>query len=347
MRRGTERLAARPHLVLPVPRDPSGRNGPTLPQTRGPSWRRSSWGLYVPAAVELTTEQRIVEAGAVLPPHSGVTGWAALHWLGARRWFDGTLADGSPRPVSLAVGGENVRSQPGIVVCAERLDPRDVVECDGLRVTVAVRSVCYEMRYAAGPRQAAVVLSMASYHDLVSVEEASAYAARHSGWTGIPRCRAGLPLAEENCWSPAEVDMVLTWRLDAELPRPLCNQPVFDRSGRHIGTPDLLDVEAGVVGQYDGSLHLLGPQRDRDVAVEDRFRRAGLECFTMRSSDRSQPARTADRMQAARSRARWEAESRRQWTVEPPAWWTPTHTVELRRQLTENQRRRLLRYRVA
>ena len=39
-------------------------------------------------------------------------------------------------------------------------------------------------------------------------------------------------------------------------PRPLCNVPVFDRFGQHIGTPDLLDPVAGVVGEYDGALHL-------------------------------------------------------------------------------------------
>jgi hypothetical protein len=37
----------------------------------------------VPADAEQTTEQRIVEAAAVLPAYGGVTGWAALRWLGA------------------------------------------------------------------------------------------------------------------------------------------------------------------------------------------------------------------------------------------------------------------------
>jgi hypothetical protein len=203
------------------------------------------------------------------------------------------------------------------------------------------------MRYARNEREAAVMLSMAAYYDLVSTEEMSEYAARHSGWTGIPRCRAGIPLAEENCWSPTEAEMVIIWRVDAELPRPLCNRPVFDRAGRHVGTPDLLDEEAGVVGQYEGSLHLLGPQRDVDVAAEEKYKRLGLECFTMRGSDRGHPDRMAERMLATRARARFEAESKRPWTVEYPPWWTPTHTVELRRALDADQRSRLLRYRAA
>jgi hypothetical protein len=346
--RDLPRLAARPWLSLPVARDPRGLTGPTPAETRGPNWRRSSWGRYVEASVELSPQQRILEAADLLPPHGGVTGWAGINWAGGERWFEGYQADGTTfRPVNLAVGGENVRSQPGVLDSAERLDPRDVIIVDGVRITTPVRSACFEMRYAHDERQAAVILSMAAYHDLVSIEEMAQYASRHSGWTGIPQCRAGIPLAEENCWSPPEFDMVLIWRIDAELPGPLCNQPLFDRSGRHVGTPDLLDVEAGVAGQYEGSLHLLGTQRDVDLSAEDRYRRLGLECFTMRSTDRLRPQRMAERMLAARVRARWEAESQRAWTIDQPPWWIPTHTVELRRQLTEPQRERLLRYRAA
>jgi hypothetical protein len=302
----------------------------------------------VPADVEVTTEQRIVEAASLLPPNGGLTGWAALHWAGATRWFSGTEADGTLLPVRLAVGGENVRNQSGIVVCAERLDPRDIIVVDGVRLTTLVRSACFDMRYASSVRAAAVILSMAAYSDHVSVDEMDEYAGRHSGWIGIPKCRAAIPLAEENCWSPMEVDQVLIWRLDAELPRPLCNQPLFDRdTGAHIGTPDLLDVEAGVVGQYHGSLHLERGQNTKDILDEERYRSVGLECFTMVSADRGHPGRMAERMLATRSRARWEAESRRQWTIQYPPWWTPTHTVELRRALTAEQRARFLRYRVA
>jgi hypothetical protein len=347
-RREPPRLAARPHLVLPVPRDPEGLTGPTPAETRGPNWRRSSRGRYVGVEVELTPQQRILEAAALLPAYGGVTGWAGINWAGGERWFEGFEPDGRTfRPVVLAVGGDNIRSQPGILDSAERLEPRDLTTVDDVRITTPVRSACFEMRYAFDVRQAAVALSMAAYHDLVSVEEMAEYAWQHNGWTGIPKCRGAVPLAEENCWSPPEVEMVLTWRIDAELPRPLCNHPLFDRAGNHVGTPDMVDVEAGVVGQYEGSLHLLGAQRDVDVYAEERYRRLGLECFTMRNTDRLHPGRMAERMHAARERARWQAERDRAWTVEYPSWWIPTDTVERRRQLTEPQRRRLLRYRTA
>jgi len=73
----------------------------------------------------------------------------------------------------------------------------------------------------------------------------------------------------------------------------------------------------------------------------------GLECFSMLAADRGEAGRMAERMHAARNRARWEAESQRRWTIEQPSWWTATHTVELRRALSAEERERMLRYRSA
>src|SRR4051812_1967287 len=90
----------RPGLFRPVGIDLEGRVGPTPNSARGPRWRRSSHGLHVPASVELTVDQRILEASMVLPEHGGVTGWAALRWPGGV-WFSGTGPGGLPRPVWL------------------------------------------------------------------------------------------------------------------------------------------------------------------------------------------------------------------------------------------------------
>ena len=98
----------RPGLVRPVRIDPAGVTGPTRAQARGPHWRKTARGFYVPATVPADEpQQRIVEASALLRPGEGVTGWAALHWLRAR-WFDGAVADGSELPVPLVTGREVV-----------------------------------------------------------------------------------------------------------------------------------------------------------------------------------------------------------------------------------------------
>ncbi|QZY28817.1 hypothetical protein [Nocardioides coralli] len=337
----------RPGLVAPVRIDPAGLAGPTRGQARGPRWRASAHGWYVPAYLDPTVvEQRIVEAAACLLPYGGVTGWAALRWQHAP-WFDGLGADGvTPRPVTLATGMFHGRSQPGITMSEERCRPEDLTEVDGLRVTTAVRSATFEMRYAADERSAAVVLDMAAYSDLVSISEAAAFADELNGWTGIPQCRAALPLADENSWSVRESLMRLVWEVDAGKPRPLTNRPVFDRAGRLLGVPDLLDPVAGVVGEYDGAVHLAGRQRARDVRREHLFRSVGLEYVVMLAPDFSDIDGFVSRLHATYARAAHAAESTRAWTIEPPPWWTPTVTVDQRRALDPSMRSRLLRHRL-
>jgi len=333
-------------VVRPVPVDPTGVAGPTKAQAAGPHWRRTSRGLYVPDSVSIDDpHQRIYEASMLLPEYGGVTGWAALCWVGAR-WFDGVATDGQPRPVPLAVMHSDIRPRPGILVTSERLAPRDLTKVDAFAITTHVRSVGFEMRYAATLWKAVTVLDMAAYDDLVSIAEMAAYVAGLNGWIGVPQCREVLALAEENSWSPMETFMRLIWIVICGFPRPLCNQPVFDREGRHVGTPDLLDVEAGLVGEFDGAVHEAGQRRSKDLTREAAFRRMGLEYVAMVGADRASLATTiVPRLVEARQRARFESESARAWTIEPPSWWTSTTTVAARRALTEGQRAKLLRYR--
>ena len=328
-------------MVVPVPIDPTGRAGPTLGQARGPRWRRTSAGMYVPAAVDGNgVEQRIVEAAAELTGHGLVTGWAALCWSGAR-WFDGS--DG--RPVMLAIPG-NLRPRPGRAVCKEGIDPRDRDRIDGLPVTTAVRSVCFEARHAPDVATAVLALDMAAYSDLVSLEECRVYTQwRLRTWTGVPQLRAALKLAVENSWSPTESAMRLVWTDDG-LPEPRCNRPVFDLDGRHLGTPDLIDLGLGVVGEYDGKVHLSSARRAHDLAREERFRAHGLEPVTMVGADLADPRAFVARLRAAYQRASRRPATERRWTLAQPAWWIPTETVAQRRALSAWDRERLLRHRL-
>ena len=300
----------------------------------------------MPAHVDgSVVEQRIVEAAAVLPTYGGVTGWAALRWLGGV-WFTGFADDGRvQRPVRLALGSTSIRNQTGLLVSTERLDPRDLTCRHGLVLTSAVRAVCFEMRYAQSERAAVRCFEMAAYSDLVSCEELQEYADRHSGWTGIPQVRTVLPHLDENSWSPMEPDARSVWISLAGCPRPLCNAPVFDVSGRHIGTPDFIDPVAGVVGEYDGALHLEGARRHRDVTREAAFRAVGLETVTMTAPDWRDLSGFVARLHAAYARATRTPVSNRAWTLEQPPWWIDTSTVAKRRALTDEQRRRALRWR--
>jgi hypothetical protein len=336
---------ARQGLVVPVRTDPTGQSGPTAKQARGPRWRRTSRGLYVPSSVDgHDVEQRIVEAAAVLPTIGGVTGWAALRWCGAG-WFSGLLGDGFTRaPVTLVTNCADIRPQTGIAVSAERMNPRDFRVIDGMCVTLSERSVLFEMRYAGTLEDAVVTADMAMQADLTSTVALRRYAGTLAGWTGIPLARRALDLVDENSWSPQETRMRLVWVLQAGLPTPLCNVPVFDLSGNHIGTPDLLEPISGVVGEYDGALHLEGRQRGVDVRREHAFRDAGLEFFSVVAADWQDRDGLTVRMRASYHRALRRGEERR-WTLDQPPWWAPTDTVARRLALSEAERSRLLRSR--
>jgi hypothetical protein len=300
----------------------------------------------VPASVERTTEQRIVEAAAVLPAYGGVTGWAALRWLGAA-WFDGLDRAGSEeRPVTLAVASRSIRPQAGIATSQERLAPAELTASRGLRVTTALRSVVFAMRYAASDDRAVQVAEMAAYADLVSQDELLAYLAVTAGWTGMDRLRVGAWDMEENAWSPTEVTMRRLWEHEAHLPRPLGNRPVFDLTGRHLGTPDLIDPVAGVIGEYNGALHLHRERHVLDVRRVARFRAAGLEAVEMVAGDLGDPWPFLRRLREAYARAARAPVDARSWTTELPPWWVPTFTVAQRRALDEDQRRRFLRLRL-
>lgn len=334
----------RPGLVPPVRADPRGLRGPTPAEVRRVGWRRTTTGWFLPSHVDSTvTDQRILDAATVVGDRGVVTGWAALHWLGGR-WFEGLGAGGQERPVPLLTR-LHVQPRPGILITQERCSPQEIVLVDGLRLTIPVRSVCFEMRYAPSELAALTALDMAAYSDLVSLAEMRAYVETRNGWTGIPLCRAALASGEENAWSPAEVEMRSIWVANGH-GRPQCNAPLFTPAGRHVGTPDLLDVDAGVLGQYDGGLHAAGRVRAADVRKDAAYRALGLETVTMLAADRADGHRDfLTRLADAYARAERRAGEPRPWTAVPPPWWVDTRTVEARRGLTADQRRRFLRYR--
>lgn len=337
-------LDRRPGLVAPVRIDPHGIAGPTRGQARGPRWRTTSRGLVVPAHVALTPAQRIVEAAALLKEDEAVTGWAALHWEGAA-WFDGTLGGDEARDVPL-VARRHLLVQPGFEVSQEFLAPAEIVSVDGLPLTRALRSVTFAMRYAAGLGDAVVVLDMACYADLVSVAEVAAYVEGLGPVTGVQQARDAVAEGEENSWSPQETRMRGVWTKRAGLPKPRCNVPVFTLDGVHVGTPDLVSGELGLIGLYNGRIHLTVAGAATDIKQEATYRDLGLETVTMVASDWADLDDFEHRLRSAALRARTRS-GPRDWTLDPPAWWTSTESVAARRALGAAERQRYLRYRHA
>lgn len=332
----------RPGVVVPVRVDPEGRTGPTPGQARGPHWRRVGSGLYVPSSVGTDQlDQRIVEAVAGCAGAAAATGWAALAWQGGR-WFR------RPGPVPVAIGDRRqVRARAGVTLCEDWLFEDDLREIDGLALTRAERSVTYEVRRARSLFAAVQAIDMAAYDDLVDLTSLTAYAAGLRGRPGTKQLRDALSRADENAWSPREVTMRLYWCDARPRDQVRCNVPVFDLDGRHLVTPDLLDVANGVAGEYDGVVHLQPGTFRRDLNRDALYRDLGIEVVTMMSSDARDLTDFLARLRGAYRRAAERRGADRTWTVEQPPWWVNTSTVAARRALDADQRAIWLRRRAA
>jgi hypothetical protein len=158
---------------------------------------------------------------------------------------------------------------------------------------------------------------------LITIDEFRDYLELRYAWTGVPLARRVGALAIDGSRSPQETWMRLVWVLDAGLPPPLCNRPVFGRDGTLLGHPDLFDAEAGVVGEYDGADHLEEDRRRADRTREERFRDHRLEYFAVVRGELARTPLVAGRMHAARRRALFLSPERRPWTLEEPAWYRP------------------------
>jgi hypothetical protein len=197
----------------------------------------------------------------------------------------------------------------------------------GIWVTKPTRAVFDELRRHGEERQAVVDVEMAIAARLLTIVEFRDYVAGRNAWTGVGLARRAAAVAGLGCRSPQEVRMVLVWMWDAGLPQPLCNVPIFDLEGRLIAIVDLLDVEAGCVGEYQGADHQDGDRHRSDVAREQGLRDHGLECFEVVGGDLQDRELTVKRMEAARARSRFEPEARRTWTLRQPAWWAAWATA--------------------
>lgn len=317
-------------LVRPVPVDPTGRCGPTKARAAGPRWRRVGHGLYVPTTVDaLLPEQRILEATARLPEAGAVTGWAALRWFGAA-YFDG-FEGRCERPVPLLVGPEVApRSHPSVELCFERIDPTDVVVRDGVRFTTPLSSLFHELRRPGDWRDAVVAVDMTLAAELLTVEQLTAYVARHSAWRRAGRVPAILRHVREGARSPAEVRLRLIADIDAGLPRLHVNPDLYDVRGRLVCVPDLFDEDAGLVIEYDGAEHRKAARHTRDVIREEDCRRLGLEYCKVTAGDLRHPPTVVKRLLSSRSRARFLPAPERSWTVRAAATRPWAERVEQR-----------------
>jgi hypothetical protein len=323
--------------VLPRPRKQLLAEGVTIGQLRGPGWQRTSQGHYVPACVDLDrAEQRIASASVRLPPAGALGGWAAARRLGVLE-CDGRGIDGrTPLPVPLCCGVREIRRVPGVEVWADPLPAGDVRVVRGVRVTGSTRTCFDGMRRATDLREAVAFADLMLHAGIVSPACLRGYVGAHAGWRGVRQARRAVDLADPMARNRWETRLRLIWLLDAGLPPPQCNPPVFDLQGSLLGYPDLLDPEAGTVAEYDGAGHREPAQHHRDNVREERFEDHGLVVTRATTLDQRGRRALAERLRRAWGRGMRRNRAADRWTLEPPpAWGAMAAEPELRDVLDE------------
>lgn len=201
------------------------------------------------------------------------------------------------------------------------LPKSDVVEVGRLRLTSGPRTTFDGMRRAADLVEAVVFVDQMTHAEIVTGDEVRGYVDERPGWRGAARARRAVDLGDPMARNAWETRVRMVWMLAAGLPRPRCNPPVFDGYESLLGHPDLLDMEAGVVIEYDGSGHRRARQHDRDNLREERFERHGLVVMRVTRLDLDHVADLVARMRSTRARGLARDRRRDRWTLDiPPSW---------------------------
>lgn len=298
-------------LVLPVRIDREGGSGPTPAQVRGRHWRSTSYGFHVPADTPSDLpEQRIAEASVRLPPGGRITGWAACR-LHEANFFDGLDRDGRTRlEIPVAIGARSrIRHRAGLRVVYWPVPEQHQAVRHGLATVDAVWATADAARLAGGFIEAVVVVDMMCAAEVVSIRQL-----RESRLRFPPGV---LDEASEHALSPNEVRCRIRCRIALPGVRWLVNCPVHDLTGRLLGIADLIDLEAGLVVEFDGADHRGAVRHTRDVVKEDAFRRVGIEMVRVTGSEVDNQALVGDRVLAGRARAMFELEAHRRWIARP------------------------------
>ena len=139
--------------------------------------------------------------------------------------------------------------------------------------------------------------------------------------------RAIAPLVDPLSRCPGESRLRYLWVVEAGLPTPHCNAYVVDAFGTVVAMPDLLDPEAGMVGEYDGATHRELASHTEDNVREESFEAMGLVVVRATSLDLGPHRdRTIRRVREHHVRATANQAVPRSWGWRPGRIWTPAVT---------------------
>lgn len=188
-----------------------------------------------------------------------------------------------------------IRSDHTISVHRSTLDPDEITEVDGIRVTTVERAItetACRTSYEVG-----VVLGDAALRDgLTTPGQLIATADRHRRWRGSPTAAAAARFADGLSESVGESRLRVLMS-DHQLPTPKLQVEIRDDDGLLIGRVDFL-LTGVLIVEFDGALKY-GDTADAVLAEkrrEDRLRERGYRMIRVSWPDLDRPEATAARL---------------------------------------------------
>jgi hypothetical protein len=210
--------------------------------------------VYLPKWDAPSLEDRILAAWLWSRRRAVVAGVAASALHGAL-WVD------PQTPIELVA--PSARPQLGLVVRNETLDEDEVTYVKQLPVTTLARTAFDLGRHL--PRGAALARIDALMRATpFSREDVNLLAKRYRGARGLRRLKEVLPLVDGGAACPRETWLRLLF-IDAGLPTPTTQIPVYDGPGRFVAMLDMGWEQYKVAAEYDGDQH----RTDRRQFVKD------------------------------------------------------------------------------
>lgn len=223
-------------------------------------------GVYGPAGIELTADQRARAAWLWSRRRAVVAGNSAAALLGAK-WVSPSL--------DAELVHDNRKTPDRLVVHADMLMPQEVLTVDGIAVTTPARTVFDIGRRTADRLRAVQRLDALVNATDLKFADVEAIAAGHRGARGLVRLRRILPLVDAGAESPQETRTRLAL-IDAGLPKPQTQIRVHGDCGDFVARIDMGYQELRVGIEYDGPQHWTDPeQRARDIDRHSALRDLG------------------------------------------------------------------------
>ena len=265
------------------------------------------------------TDLRLEAVSRLVPRDVPLGGWAALRWLGVEA-LDGRTGPGGATllPITVCTGPVGrLRAPRGMVVDRSTLLDLDVAEHQGILVTTAERS-CLDVMRCLGPEEGLVAADATVRAGLTTRDRLTTALTRMSGLKGVPRARLAVSLVDGRAESLPESRLRYVWVVDAGLPVPLVNPVVVDLDGRFVARADLVDPEAGTVGEYDGAQHRDLARHTADNAREEDLEGLNLEVTRSTSLDLwPHRRRLVTRLQVAHRRGTDRDRGKDAWSIRP------------------------------